>query len=100
METVPTAEELLDKDIELFEDIMDGKLSFGMAKDAITNKMIEFAKLHAQAALQAAAEKAQLVDYNGISQGISALKFAKGADFVVEIDKKSILSAYPETNII
>lgn len=54
--------------------------------------MIAFAKLHVKAALEAAAEKAEMkpYPYNGCSEC--------GRDDM-DIDKKSILNAYPENLI-
>lgn len=55
----------------------------------ITTKMIEFAKLHVKAALEAAYENAEVVD--GWNTGFSGNS--------PSINKDSILNAYPLTNI-
>lgn len=66
-------------------------------KKILVNKktLIEFAKIHVQAALKAAAENAKLKDkkipYDGVRSG--------GFYVVKEIDKKSILKAYPNDKI-
>lgn len=58
-------------------------LSSGIAE---AKRMIEFAQLHVEAALKAAAEKAE--GYNEGSEGNDAF-----------VDKQSILNAYPKENI-
>jgi hypothetical protein len=57
------------------------------SKQDVINTMIEFAKLHAEAALKAVSEKQTGYWYNGqfVNQSI--------------VDKESILNAYPLTNI-
>lgn len=56
----------------------------------IDHRFIEFAKSHVTAALQAAAEDADLTDKSWQS-------FQEGG--TLEIDKNTILNAYPLTNI-
>ncbi len=54
--------------------------------DTIYEAMVEFAKLHVEAALKAASEKADIIpDPNGMDWDV--------------VDKDSILSAYPLENI-
>ena len=57
----------------------------------VNGLMIEFAKMHVQAALKAASENAQRKKvYNGHSERLIVKRV---------IDKESILNAYPLTNI-
>jgi hypothetical protein len=77
-----TAEDIIEKMPDYWQ---EGKAQY-TEKD-VKSAMIEFAKLHVEAALQAAADNAKLdcdeeSDWNGIS-----------------VDTNSILSAYPLTNI-
>jgi len=74
MEKLPTA-----------KDFLKNKLTYCEYKDVVYKEMIEFAKLHVEAALKAAAENAdtRLIIYTDDE----------------EIDKSSILNAYPLTNI-
>lgn len=72
MKELPTAEEFL------YENDM---------RKLTTTAMIEFAKLHVEAALKAASEDAEGVDEDGYYVPNSS------------IDKQSILQAYPLTNI-
>lgn len=79
---VPTAEELL-KDKTNF-----GTFGDMYPREKVSEKMIEFAKLHVKAALKAVSEGAW-VDHR--------LDGAHGCDY--EIDKESILNAYPLNNV-
>jgi len=89
-----TAEELLKAEEELFDDIVDGEVSYTIAYNCITNVMIEFAQLHVQAALKAADNEAQVtvVDYDG--GGFNSLP-----EPIYGVDSDSILTAYPLENI-
>ena len=78
---LPTAEEFLRKNI-------DYVLSENDCKEDVENAMIEFAKLHVEAALKKASKKAKIIDV-GIDYAIM--------EFVV--DKSSILNSYPLENI-
>lgn len=90
---IPTVEEFisqyLDVDVDFVESMREqmSKLK-GFDFNNIPDLMIEFAKLHVEAALKAAAEKGQVdfepEDYDGST---------------AHINKESILSAYPLTNI-
>jgi len=56
-------------------------------REDVSKKMIEFAKLHVKAALEAASGKAEL-------------EGDEGSDFsYISVDKDSILNAYPLENI-
>jgi hypothetical protein len=86
MKKIPTAEELGNK---LYQPI-------GMSCNDFAIKLaIEFAKIHVEAALKAASKNAKIK-----SRKIS-YKASHGAeyDYITSIDKKAILTAYPETNI-
>jgi hypothetical protein len=74
---IPIAEEFLKK----YELGNTGKIDIEDAKEAI----IEFAKLHVEAALKAASKNADTIHIRNTND--------------YEIDKESILNAYPLTNI-
>ena len=87
---IPTAEAILEQRVYLTQDdVVDVHDSLESVKDA----MIEFAKLHVQAALKQADEKARVtpVDHEEISEG--CFKPVWG------VDSDSILNAYPLNNI-
>jgi len=91
MEKIPTAEEFFSKD--------NGLYTAYNVKDRIGNfqpvcsyeKAIEFAKLHVEAALKAAIEKAKTKEDIAI--------FAEGSYRTQVVDKNSILNCYPLENI-
>jgi hypothetical protein len=73
MEKIPTAKQLFDKMLEADEECTS------------TEMMIEFAKLHVEAALKAA---------------LNSVEYADGNDSAVDdIDEESILNSYPLSNI-
>jgi len=75
---IPTAKEFV-----LNEN--DGYLAGDYSPNEVYHLMIEFAKLHVQAALQEASEKASVyADEGGYSEFV---------------DENSILNSYPESNI-
>lgn len=76
---VPTAEEFLDFDIPNNYDY-----------DKAVKSAIEFAKLHVKAALRAASENVEMHYPDGLG--------GEGT-ITMEINKMSILEAYPESNI-
>jgi hypothetical protein len=82
MEKLPTAEELILKRVET-------------RSKWVEELMIEFAKLHVEAALKAASKNAKIksrkITYS-VSSGVEY-------DYITSIDKQTILTAYPETNI-
>lgn len=87
---IPTAEEFLMNRVYVTTDgVEDVHDSLQSVKDAL----IEFAKLHVQAALKAADEQASVtaVDHEEISEG--SFKPVWG------VDSNSILNAYPLNNI-
>jgi hypothetical protein len=79
MEKIPTAEEFLRKNI-------DYVLSENDCKEDVENAMIEFAKLHVEAALKAAV----------INGELTHIKYTEN-DYC--IDEKSIINSYPLENI-
>jgi len=100
MAEIPTAESVIRKQFceGEFDEIM-GYLNNSIEPD-ITQAMIEFAKMHVEAALKEASRKAyveyvdlktkRIFDYTDvlIDDGIGA-----------DVNKKSILNSYPLTNI-
>jgi len=100
MENVITAEEFVENKYPFFEDLDSGNIWVN-----IDNLMIEFAKLHVEAALKAASEKAMVEAEPEIGRitvkkeieisEFDTLKF----NYVFGVDQKSILNAYPLTNI-
>lgn len=82
MKQLPTAEQFL----RFKSDISEDKTSVEYLTDCeVEEIMIEFAKMHVQAALKAASEKA--------TAGDSDMYFSS------LIDEESILNSYPESNI-
>ena len=81
---IPTAEEFLDPDWS------DGDQ---FNRKEVCKHMIEFARLHVEAALEAADEKATVtpIDHEEISEGSWRPIWG--------VDSDSILNAYPLTNI-
>jgi hypothetical protein len=80
MEKIPTAEEIMQKHLDP-HDCLRASKCYEMTLDA----MIEFAKLHVEAALEKASEEAKII---------------KSVNFGWEkIDKDSILKSYPLENI-
>jgi hypothetical protein len=77
MEKILTAKELFDKMLEDNDECTS------------TEMMIEFAKLHVEAALKAASEKAESIE--GWNTGFSGSASS--------VDKDSILNSYPLENI-
>lgn len=77
MNKIPTAEEFLKKNIDYVLEID--------AKNDVEEAMIEFAKLHVEAALKAASEDAHTKDVPYTDD--------------VEVDKDSILNSYSIDNI-
>jgi len=76
MERIPTARELLNS---------YRKRELGLFNSDITEMMVEFAKLHVEAALLSASERAQVIVNEGSSVGA--------------VSKTSILNAYPLNEI-
>jgi len=82
---IPTAEEFLKHRTVFKANGEDDKLFDRVSK----TDLIEFAKLHVKATLEAVAEKAVAIE--GWNTGFSGS--------AASVDKESILNAYPEENI-
>jgi len=67
--------------------------------DDVYSVMIEFAKLHVDAALKEASEKANLYLHNSGWKHSSDIKTVKCHNYDASINKDSILNAYPLENI-
>ena len=80
MDKIPTAEELA-----------DGMLGKGHYPTYTPDAMIEFAKLHVKAALEAAYKNGKIVNVT--------YSHPDSSEWDKSIDRKSILNAYPEENI-
>jgi hypothetical protein len=90
MKKIPTAEEFFNKRSKDLGFENWTNLIVQQEWDTIDKITIEFAKLHVEAALKAASEKGYgLYENEGEWRGVSKSK----------INKKSILNAYPLTNI-
>jgi hypothetical protein len=81
MEKIPTADEFLNK--EYYHIVLDSKDTWVNVGD-IQRAMVEFAKLHVEAALKEASEDVELETYG---------------NFGNSVNKDSILNSYPLTNI-
>jgi hypothetical protein len=106
MKNIPTAAQFLNQDQELILDIIDGKLSYSIALDILQNKLIEFTKPYVSAALEEAAFKAKVImhescldhrPYWGVCGNCGNNHLS--LDPTDEVDKESILNAYPLENI-
>lgn len=90
---IPSAEEWLSnhKELSSYDVAYHDEGGYqGVDENKLYKIMIEFAKLHVEAALKAASEKVELTDF--------AYEFLQeGADDA--IDKQTILNAYPLDNI-
>ena len=99
MNNIQTAEEFLKNKVYItqdgIEDVHDSMLN-------VVEAMLEFTKLHVEAALKEAAEKADAKADKSYSLRVSRknLFWTYGGSIGdVEIDKESILDAYPLDNI-
>jgi hypothetical protein len=90
MEKIPTAEAFLDQDE-----------SGVFTKVDIVQAMIEFAKLHVEAALKEASENAKAsLGKDWISRKEQKIHPGQLVDtIIIKVDKDSILNSYPLTNI-
>ena len=90
----PTAEEFLRKNIDY---VLEKD-----CKEDVENAMIEFAKLHVEAALKAASEKARLLVDGKLTYFSRYIVDEGNHDSETEIDVStdSILNSYPISNII
>ena len=87
MEQIPTAKDYISKNLTDFWE--GGKAQYN--GEDVEKTMIEFAKLHVEAALKQASEEAKITyDYSGNT----------GSEYCDEfVDKDSILNSYPLENI-
>lgn len=89
---IPTAKEFL-------QDRADARW-LGGYDNVRPEDLIEFATLHVQAALKAVNEQVYLSTYSGEIKGRTALGSGNNGNHpIVEINKDSILNAYPLENI-
>jgi hypothetical protein len=97
---IPTAEVFLKKEYNSsIEDIISGEyrdnIEFG--KSLISQWLIDFAKLHVKAALQAAADSRCIKMFDQTWYAQSLEPGTKVLDRVdITVDKESILNAYPD----
>ena len=68
-------------------------LSSGLVE---AKRMIEFARLHVEAALQAAAKDVHLIDCNNYNHGKTSRKYNANGHIDIKISETSILNAYPK----
>lgn len=95
MKQLPTAEQFL----RFKSDISEDKTSVEYLTDCeVEEIMIEFTKLHVQAALQKANKNAR-IDVNGNKVIASGFRDREGNQISVSIDKHSITNSYPVSNI-
>ena len=83
MKQIPTAEEILNNNVYITQ---DGIEDVHDSLSTVADVMIEFAKLHVEAALKAASENARLKELE--------IHLSDGS-----VDKDSILNSYPLENI-
>lgn len=101
MEQIPTAAQFLAMK-ELRPVVLMADKRLDIPAPSAVNTMIEFAKLHVEAALKAAAEKVQISGdwgdepWNGTEISVRDID---GNHMALSIDEKSILNAYPLSNI-
>jgi hypothetical protein len=89
MEKIPTAEEVIDKMVK-FASVND---TINCTVYSLSQVMIEFAKLHVEAALKAASEKAKITERKKVIDNTG------GYVRIPTIYKKHILNAYSLENI-
>ena len=96
MEKIPTAEEVIDKMVK-FASVND---TINCTVYSLSQVMIEFAKLHVEAALKEASEKAKASlgkDWIRTEETIHPGQLVD--TIIIKVDKDSILNSYPLTNI-
>ena len=90
MENIPTAEEfLIRRGCQRMD--CDGEEACDFFEDVQPGDIIEFAKLHVEAALKAASDNAKIHSERIVTLG--------GTRYEDSVDKKSILNSYPPENI-
>ena len=89
MEKIPTAEEILNDKVYITK---DGIEDVHDSLSTVADVMIEFAKLHVEAALKEASEKATMIKIDEADIGDITV-------YIKDVDRKAILNIYPITNI-
>lgn len=105
MSKIPTTEEILKRNIP--KEYVEKGFSYGdLYPHWIYNAMIEFAKLHVEAALKAASEQANMfgeTQHNNNApdrtEDFIYVVDSNGPDYGYVVNKESILEAYPLDNI-
>lgn len=102
MDKIPTAESFNFK----YRYKIGKRLSGTLHREEEFEMMIEFAKLHVEAALKKASENAQInviptdeEQWENIPEVITSDDIIDNEGIMLEIDEKSILNAYPLDNI-
>jgi len=106
MNTIPTAESILSKHSKSYGAIENNSRALVKASEA-NEAMIEFAKLHVQAALEAANKNKKIELFvRPDKKGAKYKKVESGENYDIfgtrqmwKVNKESILNAYPTTNI-
>ncbi len=96
MEKIPTAEEVIDKMVK-FASVND---TINCTVYSLSQVMVEFAKMHVEAALKEASEKAKASlgkDWIRTEETIHPGQLVD--TIIIKVDKDSILNSYPLTNI-
>ena len=101
---IPAAEEIANKIDEDFYKENFYYLSLTNPQEFAEKVAIEFAKLHVEAALKQASEKAMLKivnteEFKDIEEGEDLVDSYECGSDVIHISVNSILNAYPESNI-
>jgi TnpA family transposase len=82
---IPTAQQMLEAEQDLFEAIIDGKISYDIAQEAIINVMKEYARIHVSAAKEEIAHR---------------LKKVQDTEGIHVMNPDSIFLLYPERSIL
>jgi hypothetical protein len=100
MDKIPTAEEIFKRD-SIFYQFEEGDPEYLIDKEDFKIAMIEFAKLHVKEALKAASNNAYVEYIDLLTQEKFDYTDVITDDGVgADVNKQSILNAYPEINII
>jgi hypothetical protein len=97
MAEIPTADEFLNK--EYYHIVLDSKDTWVNVGD-IESTMVEFARIHVEAALKAASEKAKASLGKDWIRKEETIHPGQLVDtIIIKVDKDSILNSYPLSNI-
>jgi len=106
MSKTPTAEDFLQDHLEISHFYDDKTNQMVCFSSDMQKAMIEFAKLHVEAALEAAAEKANMIgetQHNNNApdqyEDFVYVSDPNGPDYGYRVNKDSILNAYSQENI-